>query len=237
MRIEELDTYGKDLLTIMAEKKVPFKQKMRILGPALGMVVELIISLGLKKLPEFIRTVKSEISQAQAMDWQELYQRGISKSDVDAVIKKICLAKVMADFLGMDAAAGIRQRFSQKSSFVIMSQMFASPEVFVECGQGDFLAAFKPYYIAMMDAMARRGLEFFEVPVDEPDRFQLNVTYCAWAEVAKRLGNPQYCYFSTCYGDEVFFPKLCEAVGFDFRREGSLGTGAPVCDFYFERRK
>ena len=65
----------------------------------------------------------------------------------------------------------------------------------------DFLPAFKKYYIAMMESMSQKGLEKAEIAEDKKDVFQLNVTYCAWAEVAKAIGNPYYCYYSTCFGN------------------------------------
>jgi hypothetical protein len=88
----------------------------------------------------------------------------------------------------------------------------------------------------MIQAMAQKGLEEAPVVQDEEDVFQLNVTYCAWAEVARALGNPYYCYYSTCYGDKVFFPDLCRKAGFEFERKGTLAQDAPFCDFRFVRK-
>ncbi len=89
----------------------------------------------------------------------------------------------------------------------------------------------------MMNAMEQKGLEEAEVVEDTDDVFQLNVTFCAWAEVARVLGDPYYCYYSTCYGDEVFFPHLCKKAGFEFKRTGTLSQGASVCDFRFIRKR
>jgi hypothetical protein len=113
--------------------------------------------------------------------------------------------------------------------------MFAPADVFLQCGGGEFLPPFKQYYVALVQAMTDKGLEEAEVFEDTQDVFQLNVTYCAWAEVAKEMGNPAYCYYSTCYGDEVFFPHLAAQAGFAFERKGTLAQGAPACDFRFKR--
>lgn len=98
------------------------------------------------------------------------------------------------------------------------------------------MAPFKVYYTAMMTAMNKKGLESFRITVDEPDTMKLEVTYCAWAEIAKMMGDGEYCHYSTCYGDEVFFPHLCDQAGFVFEREGTIAQGAPVCDLRFTRK-
>ena len=237
MNVTDLKYYGMDIIRIQENVSLTLKKKLSLLSSSLEMVGGLIQQLGLKGTVQFIKQVKAEIQSAQEMDWSEMRERGISEKDLNGIIKKIVMAKVMAETLGYENAAALRRRFSQRSSYMIFEEMFAAPQVFMECGKGDFLPPFKQYYTAMMEEMERRGLEAAEIAEDTADTFQLTVTYCAWAHVAAKLGNPRYCYFSTCYGDEVFFPKLCEQAGFDFRRTGTLGTGAPVCDFRFMRQK
>ncbi|MCD4673851.1 MAG: L-2-amino-thiazoline-4-carboxylic acid hydrolase, partial [Anaerolineaceae bacterium] len=160
----------------------------------------------------------------------------ISDEHLQQIIRKIAMAKVMAGMLGMEKAAALRNRLSQKISVLVFEEMFAPAEVFIACGNGDFLPPFRQYYTALMDAMAAKGLEEAEVVIDEADDFQLNVTWCAWAEAARLMGDPYYCYYSTCYGDEVFFPHFCKEAGFTFERKSTLALGAPVCDFRFTRK-
>jgi hypothetical protein len=148
----------------------------------------------------------------------------------------MAFAKAMAQMMGLEQAAQLRNKLSDDISVAVFEEMFAPAEVFIQCGEGGFLPSFKRYYVAMMKAMSDKGLEDAEVVFDEPNVFQLNVTYFAWAEVAEVLGDPYYCYYSTCYADEVFFPDLCEKAGFVFERTGTLAQGAAVCDFRFVRK-
>jgi L-2-amino-thiazoline-4-carboxylic acid hydrolase len=154
---------------------------------------------------------------------------------VKTIVKKISLARVMADTMGLERAAQLRRAFSNQIAIPVFEKMFAPAERFIQCGARDFLPPFKQYYVALMDAIAESGREEAEVVQDTTDVFQLNVTYCAWAEIVTALGNPAYCAYSPCYGDEVFLPHLCAHAGFAFRREGTLAQGAPVCDFAFTR--
>ena len=237
MKVEELPYYGKDILTIGEKSRLSLGQALTLLGPALQLASGIIRALGLRGTVHLVRRVKEEIASAQDLDWSSFKAKGISDDHLQQIIKKIAMSKVMAEMMGLEKAAALRRRLSGHISVPVFEEMFASAATFIEIGSGDFLPPFKQYYVAMMDAMEEKGLEVAEVVIDEPDDFQLNVTWCAWAEAATLMGNPHYCYYSTCYGDEVFFPHLCEQAGFDFERKSTLALGAPVCDFRFTRKK
>jgi hypothetical protein len=233
--VEQLEHYGKDLLTIQGQARIPLGHKLRLLGATSTYLRGILKTLGLGGTVRLVRGVKQEIAQAQTRDWTRLEAKGISRDHLQAIVNKIALAKVMAETMGLERASQLRRAFSAQISIPVFEEMFAPADVFLQCGKGDFLPPFKQYYGALMDAMAEKGLEQAEVVEDTEDVFQLNVTYCAWAEVAKEMGNPAYCYYSTCYGDEVFFPHLVAQAGFAFERQGTLALGAPACDFRFTR--
>ncbi|RPJ38738.1 MAG: hypothetical protein EHM21_16435 [Chloroflexi bacterium] len=235
MNVQDLPNYGKDLFTIGIMTKTPLRKKLALLPPVLCFLGGIIQILGLRGTVRMIRQFKAEVTRAQTLDWTHLDARGLTRQDLLGIIRKIVLAKVLADTLGMETAARLRNAMSNAIAYDALEEVFAPPEIFLRCGNGDFLTAFKQYYVALMQAMEKRGLEAAEVVEDTPDTFQINVTYCAWAEVAKTLGNAYYCYYSTCYGDEVFFPKLCAVAGFQYHRTGILATGKPVCDHRFTR--
>ncbi|WDV44842.1 L-2-amino-thiazoline-4-carboxylic acid hydrolase [Clostridiaceae bacterium M8S5] len=236
MRVDELRNYGKDILTIQKNMKLPLKSKMKIINSALGLGGRLVWHMNPVGFLKFIKKVKLEKHKALQMDWTHVRAKGISEKDLTSVISKQVVAKVMVDILGYEQAAKIRNHFSDRCAYYILQEVFAKPEDFVACGEGDFLVSFKEYYIALQDAMKEVGLEEYEVGIDTKDCFQMNVTYCVYHEVAKALGNSINCYYSTCYGDEVFFPKLCEQVNFEFKREGTLATGKTCCDMKFTRK-
>ena len=236
MRVEGLKHYAKDIISISEQSKMSFRKKLSLLVAVLEYIGAVIKTLGLRGTFRLVREVKKEIRKAAMYDWSRLKEKGILDKHLEGIIKKIALAKVMAEMLGIEKAARLRNQLSHRIAITVFAEMFAPAEVFVQCGEGDFLPAFKKYYVAMMEAMVQKGLEEVEVAEDEEDVFQLNVTYCAWAEVARALGDPYYCYYSTCYGDEVYFPDLCAKVGFKFERKGTLAQGLPVCDFRFTRK-
>lgn len=237
MNVEALKNYGKDILSIQEQSNIPFRKKRVVVAAALRLLWDLFKILGPSGTVRFIKGIKEESHRAERLDWSPLKEKGISEKHLQGIIHKMVIAKVTADRIGMEKAALLRRNLSNRISIPVLEETFAPASTFIQCGNGDFLPPFKKYYIALMDAMAKKGLEEAEVIIDERDEFQINVTYCAWAEAAKILGNAQYCYYSTCYGDEVFFPHLCAQAGFNFYRKGTLAQGLPACDMKFTRKK
>lgn len=237
MKVENLKNYGKDIISIQKESKLPFNKKIIIMKHAICFLFGLIGEMNPIGFIRFIKLYKKEKEQALLIDWTDIQKNGISKEDLSNVIAKEVLAKVLADSIGIGKASKLRKKMSDKIAYHVLEHVFATPDEFLECGNGDFLCAFKQYYKALSVAMEKSGLEKSEVYIDTEDCFQLNITYCVYHEVAKTLGYPELCYYSTCYGDEVFFPKLCKGTGVKFERQGTLASGKCVCDMKFIRQK
>jgi hypothetical protein len=235
MRVEDLYNYGQDIFSMRANAQVPPLDKLRLLPAFLAYYASLSQVLGVGGLWRLRAAAQDEFQRWRLQDWSSLHQAGLSQANLEHILKEMCVAKVMAEALGLKKAAQLRRRLSNRVSPAVLRAVFAPVEVFIACGEGDFLPAFKQYYTAYLDAMARSGLQAGQVVEDTPDVLQINITYCAWAKIAKTIGNPLYCYYSTCYGDEVFFPHLAEAAGFKFKRYGTLGQGETFCDHRFVR--
>jgi hypothetical protein len=235
MQVKDLYNYGQDIFSMRANAQVPPLEKLRLLPAFLIYYSSLAQALGLGGLWRLRGAARAEFQRWRAHDWSHLRQSGLSQPNLERVLKEICMAKVMAEALGLKKAAHLRRRLLNRVSHAVLRAVFAPPEVFIACGGGDFLPAFRQYYTAYLEAMARSGLQAGRVVEDTPDILQINISYCAWAEIAKAMGNPLYCYYSTCYADEVFFPRLVEAAGFKFERYGTLGQGEPSCDHRFVR--
>jgi hypothetical protein len=235
MQVEGLYNYGQDIYSMRANAQVPPLEKLRLLPAFLIYYSGLYQSLRLAGLWSLRQAARAEFEHWRAQDWSYLHRAGLSQPNLERILKEMSMAKVMAQALGLKKAAHLRRRLSDRVSNAILRAVFAPPEVFIACGRGDFLPAFRKYYTAYLEAMACSGLQVGQVVEDTPDILQINITYCAWAEIARAMGNPLYCYYSTCYGDEVFFPCLAQAAGFKFERYGTLVEGNLSCDYRFVR--
>jgi hypothetical protein len=235
MQVEDLYNYGQDIFSMRENSQVPPLEKLKLLPAFLSYYGSLFRDLGLHGLLALRRKARQEFEYWRQQDWSHLKQRGLSQENLGRILKEMSMAKAMAEALGLKKAAHLRRRLSSRVADAVLQAVFAPPEVFIVLGDGNFLPPFKKYYSALLEAMDREGLQTGTIVEDNPDLLQVNITYCAWAEVAKVMGDPLYCYYSTCYGDEVYFPKLAAAGGFRFERYGTLGQGESSCDHRFIR--
>jgi hypothetical protein len=105
MKVEELKHYGKDIISISEQSKMSFRKKLSLLVAVLEYIGAVIKTLGLRGTFRLVREVKEEIRKAAMYDWSRLKEKGISDKHLEGIIKKIALAKVMAEMLGIEKAA------------------------------------------------------------------------------------------------------------------------------------
>ncbi|MEA3479003.1 MAG: hypothetical protein U9R60_12535, partial [Bacteroidota bacterium] len=112
MKVEELNHYGKDIISISENSKMSFRKRLSLVVPVQGYVISVIKALGLKWSFSLIREVKEEIRKTEKYDWSRLKDKGISDRHLKLITKKIVLAKVMAEKLGIEKAAQLRNNLS-----------------------------------------------------------------------------------------------------------------------------
>lgn len=226
MRVEELKNYGKGFVDIMSDPEL-MKRMRKVMSR------EFRRQLGLIGIMRLMWRMGKETKRMREHDWLRLTERGIDRKFLDAVIQNMAVMKALADMVGMERASDIHRRVWDKTAYDLMASMFPSVEELKVCG--DAFKCFKEYMKNFNAVNERAGLHEIEIAEDTDDVFVCNYKYCAWHEIAREFGDPYLCYPSFCYGDEVFFPRMCAEAGWRFKRAGTLATGAPVCDFTFER--
>jgi hypothetical protein len=228
MKVEELTNYGKgvvDTTTTPEFVKRTGKTMRRELRRELGLI-------GLLKMGWRMR---KEAKRMKKHDWSRLRERGFTDQGfLDQCIESMAAMKALADMLGMERASEVFRRIWDRTTYdFLMTSGFPSVEEFKACG--DAFKSFKEYYKAGDAANERAGLCEVEIVEDTDDVFVFNYKYCAFREVANEFGDPYLCYPAYCYNDEVWLPRFATEGGWEFKRTGTLATGAPVCDCRFER--
>jgi hypothetical protein len=227
MKTEELPNYGKGFVDFMSDPEL-MKRGRKL------MMREFRRELGLIGLLKMGWRMRKEVRRMKNHDWSRLRERGLTDQGcLDQLIESTAVTKALADMLGMERASEVFRRISDRIAYDMMTQGFPSVEEFKACG--DAFKSFKEYMKAGNAANERAGLHEVEIAEDTDDVLFCNYKYCAWREVAKEFGDPYLCYPSSCYGDEVWMPRFAREGGWEFKRTGTLATGAPVCDFRFER--
>ena len=227
MRVEELTNYGKGFLdigtdpeSVKRERKTMAREFRRELGP-----------MDMLKMG---RRMRKEAKRMKNHDWSRLRERGFTdQAFLEGLIESMAVMKALADMLGMERASEVYRRIWDRKAYDFMTLGFPSVEEFRACG--DAFRSFKEYWKASDAANERAGLHVVEIADDTDDVFVCNYKYCVWREVAKEFGDPYLCYPESCYCDEAWLPRFATEGGWEFKRTGTLATGAPFCDFRFER--
>ena len=227
-KVEDLKNYGKPLSDIMLEPEgeKSRKEMTRIVRAKLRR------EFGLISMMKLMLKLRKETNRGKIQDWSSLSERGMTDQRfLDLLITQMAAMKALADVVGEKKASNTYRRILNQTADMTAT-MYPSAEELKACG--DAWVSFKEYTKALMAANVRAGLHEVELVEDSPRVIAFNVKYCVWCEVAKKLADASLCYFTSCYQDEVFFPKAVSGVGGRFTRTGTLATGAPVCDFRFE---
>ena len=110
-------------------------------------------------------------------------------------------------------------------------------QAYLEQCPGGFLPNLKSFIGAFITASGEKGIQ--EGCIVEPARgiFIQRMEFCAMVEVAEILGDRDLCWWNGCVADDYFFPGYMTNAGGRYWRDGTIATGAPTCDFCYERKE
>ena len=155
-----------------------------------------------------------------------------SEEIVSFIIRNAALFSATARIAGMDRALAIHREITDGIAVPINEAILPSRSEIERLG--DPFAAFKQYVVVFLEAERKAGLHEYRIAEDSDQAIAIDITYCAFCEIPKRLGMVEACE-SSCYSDEVFFPGFLEPLGMRFVRTTTMARGGELCDFRFER--
>jgi hypothetical protein len=230
MDVSAFANYGKGFGELTADPRIAKRLRKIMMRPMLGILWR---EVGLFGLIKVMQRTNREARRMRAHDWSALKNRGLdSAALLELMVQSTASMKALAEMVGMERTKKALGQLMEDTAFERVAAMFVPIERFMECE--DPFAAFASYLRAFNEATAREGVQEVRMREDTDSVFAFDITYCAWHEVAKAFGDPELCHPS-CYNDEVFYPKAGVKLGYRFRRTGTLVSGAPACDYRFER--
>jgi hypothetical protein len=167
------------------------------------------------------------------IDLGPVREKGLThQAFIDLMIGQTAMFSATVELAGMDRALSIFREIMDRVATPMNEALQPST---AELGQvGDPFAAFRKYLLAFFEAEKEAGLHEYRVVEDSDGAIAVDVTYCAFCEIPKRLGVMEACE-SGCYADEVFFPDYLEPLGVRFVRTQTLARKGDCCDFRYER--
>jgi hypothetical protein len=163
------------------------------------------------------------------VDLSHVREKGLTNEKfIKSQIEFNALYSAVSRLIGRERTMEIFKEIMEATAVEVFECVWAGREDFV--GFDDPWAAFREYARATAKADNETGGHFFQVVEDTEEAIQMNVTYCAWYEIARALGVKEAC-LASCYSDDIGMP----AMGIRFQRTQTIAAGAACCDFRFLR--
>lgn len=235
LKIEEHPNFDKDLLSIQREMPFPWSSKLLMIKAALQLLSGIRKEIGFRGLFSMLSNVKRSVTEAlEKYDFSELYSKGLSETDLKEILERLLLGQEMARQMGLEKAKALRTAFSKEIVEDYMGRIYPASEYLEKC-EGGFFPNWRRFVAAYIAKCEEKGVQAGYIVASSSTKFEQNMTYCAYVEIAEILGDRELCYWTTCIADDYFFPQYMEKGGCRFTRSATLATGAPVCDFCYEQ--
>lgn len=230
MKIQDLKNYGKALSD--SESSISPELMKKATRISKGIVTK---HLGFWQLFRFLFLFLKEKRRMARVDLSEIREKGmINEKFIGTQIEMVALFSALAQIKGKGEAIKIMREVMDGTAPEMLGACFPSPEDLKTFP--DPFGAFQEYSLALPEAAQKAGCNTIEIAENSKDALQLDMTSCAWCEIATKLGYQEACQ-PNCYADEVFFPEYLKPLGIRYKRTGTLAEGDSRCQFRFERRE
>ena len=167
-------------------------------------------------------------------DLSELETRGLNNERlINFVVEQTAFFLSLETLTNEKEAVEILQGMSEVTSPLMEGQIYPSVEDLVQLV--DPFEGFKQFFLKGFEANKSNGIHDFEIVKNKENEFQVNCTYCAFAEIPLLLTGSTKPAIPSCYYDDLIFPKWKDKLGISYSRSNTIARGGRVCDFRFIR--
>lgn len=228
MNVESLKNYGRPFSDTMTT--LPEAVQKRIQREGAKVMRE---HLGLPGLLRLLLLAWREKRRMRRVDLDPVRDKGLTHERfIDLMLERAAMFSATVKMVGMERALSIHREIMDQVACPMNEALLPSSAEFEQLD--DLFGAFRQYMLAFFEAENRAGLHEYRIVEDSDDALAVDVTYCAFCEIPKRLGVME-AGEPGCYSDEVFFPGFLEPFGLRFVRTQTLARKGDRCDFRFER--
>lgn len=228
MDLKSLRNYG--VAASDYEAQWPCEVKQRMTAAAQQVVLE---NLDMGERMQFGFSLITEKTKAATIDLSPLPPKvRENKSFLKQQLEFFATFSALEKTKGTEEATRIMNLVMDESA--IESLLLTLPEPDDVRKFPDAFEAFREYFRQLPDAASDAKCHDMTFQDLDEDQFGLDVTWCAWQELAKLHGVPDACKTS-CHADDLVYPAYFEKLGIRYQRTSTLAQGAPRCDFRWER--
>jgi hypothetical protein len=228
MNVESLKNYGRPFSDTMTELPEAVQKGIQREGAKVMRK-----HLGLPGLLRLFLLTWREKRRMRRVDLDPVRDKGLTNEKfIDLMLERAAMFSATVKMVGMERALSIHREIMDQVACPMNQALLPSSSEFEHLD--DLFGAFRKYMLAFFEAENRAGLHEYRIVEDSDDALAVDVTYCAFCEIPKRLGVME-AGEPGCYSDEVFFPGFLEPFGLRFVRTQTLARKGDCCDFRFER--
>jgi hypothetical protein len=228
MNVESLKNYGRPFSETMTT--LPESVRKHIQREGAKVIRK---HLGLSGLLRLLFLTWREKRRMRRVDLDPVRAKGLTHERfIDLMLERAAMFSATVKMVGMERAFTIHREITDRVARPMNEALLPSSSEFEALD--DLFGAFRKYILAFFEAETRAGLHDYRIVEDSEDALAVDVTYCAFCEIPKRLGMIE-AGEPGCYSDEVFFPDFLEPFGLRFVRTETLARKGDRCDFRFER--
>lgn len=175
----------------------------------------------------------NEKKKAANLDLSDLKAKGMTNT---AFIKQqltyLSMFSALSKVLDKEKAIEIMCSVMEETAAEAFSHSSPQHEAVIE--YGNTFEFFRNYFRPLPKVCAKAGCLDMTLSEDSTNCFQLDIHWCVWFELAKKMNVPEAC-IPNCYADDYAYPAYFKKYGINYSRKGTIANGAKCCDLRFEK--
>lgn len=222
MQVCDLKNYGK-LFAGKPSAMVEMKVGTMLMG-----------ELGATKVPKFLAKMPLNTRRWKRKKFKAFKERDIENREfIDGIYDSLAMFDTMVGVLGREKALEVYSKVAPKATEMMLEDHIPSAEDFLSFP--DPVKALKDYVLDFFQLNQDGGVMRYDVVTNTDSDLCVVLSDCAYSAVAMEAGCPEV-FSIASRGDDLFFGRLADSLGWEWIRESTLCRGQDRCEYRFRRR-
>jgi hypothetical protein len=228
MKVDELKSYGLAISDLEGNWSPEFRKKITKTSKKIIMS-----NLSFFQKFKLLRFYKIEKKRSTKIDLSEIRAKGLTNEIfINQQLEYLAMFSALSKVLDTKKALEIINKVMDATAGEAMLQN--TPTIDEIKSFGNNFDTFKKYFAPLPEASKKAGCHDLKIVENTENVFKIEITYCAWLELAKKMNIPEAC-LPNCYADDYSYPEYYEKLGIKYSRKGTLAKGYKCCDLCFEK--
>lgn len=228
MKVEELKSYGLAISDLEGNWSPEFRKKITKTSQKIIMS-----NLSFVQKFKLLRIFIKEKRRSAKIDLSDIKAKGLTNETfLNQQLVYLAMFSALSIVIDTKKTLEIMNKVMDATAGEAMLQN--TPTIDDIKSFGNNFETFKKYFAPLPEASKKAGCHELKITENNEKVFQIEITYCAWLELAKKMNIPEAC-LPNCYADDYSYPEYYKQLGIKYSRTGTLAQGCKCCDLRFEK--